>query len=493
MQSEFSARLAGSAARLAVSLAVVGILGASVIAAQNGRASTPAPQKSAPAKGAPAKAAAPKGAPAPPAPMPKITVAALRIVSGGFGANGSELRPFNEEPGTSVALAVVPPAGAGLVEFDERASRIQAFADDKGQNLLEQGRFGPFPKIAEDGSVAVVDLEVRGRPSPGATSLNLQGTVALTMASGSKPTKLPAIQLAPSKTMRLGTATITVKTMEASEDGLEVTLALSRAVLKTIRGVKFFDPKGAEIESRRSSSGYMNDAAEVEFRLKGAEKNVVVEFDVWQNLRQVNAPVSVEIGLSAGGAAASGAPPSTSSPAPEPSARPAASGPPKIAPGPGEGAATVDAVVKQLQSGAAAGKGKDMLAVIFPDDRMLYGQGVATALAFSTMGAAGDEKALEKAQKDVDALIAKHKLAMPILSKEPADIFKNTDLGAFIGDAMTFMRSQTPKGQDPLASLPVPSGKVENVKTAGDAATATVGGKDLTFAKINGRWFIRLQ
>src|SRR5207248_2454981 len=121
-------------------------------------------------------------------------------------------------------------------------------------------RFGSFPKITEDRMAALVEVEMRGRPAPGAAAINVQGSVALTLASGSTPTRIPNVRLEPSRTMKLGTATITLKTVTVGDESTELTLALSRAVMNTVQTVKFYDAKGEVIESRRTSSGYMNDA-----------------------------------------------------------------------------------------------------------------------------------------------------------------------------------------------------------------------------------------
>jgi len=42
----------------------------------------------------------------PPSSLPQVSAVAVRVVGPGLGANGSELRPFNESPGTVVVLAV---------------------------------------------------------------------------------------------------------------------------------------------------------------------------------------------------------------------------------------------------------------------------------------------------------------------------------------------------------------------------------------------------
>src|SRR5438445_4367953 len=52
----------------------------------------------------------------PAAPPPEVVIAGIRVVGTGFGANGSELRPFHERPGTAIVLAVSAPPGSGIVE-----------------------------------------------------------------------------------------------------------------------------------------------------------------------------------------------------------------------------------------------------------------------------------------------------------------------------------------------------------------------------------------
>src|SRR5213083_2692975 len=77
---------------------------------------------------------------------PKVSVAGIRVIGGGLGANGSELHAFGEQhPGIAVGLAIQAPEGSGIVEIDDHASRVDAFTDSKGRSLLEEGRFGPFP------------------------------------------------------------------------------------------------------------------------------------------------------------------------------------------------------------------------------------------------------------------------------------------------------------------------------------------------------------
>jgi hypothetical protein len=160
--------------------------------------------------------------------------------------------------------------------------------------------------------------------------------------------------------------------------------------------------------------------------------------------------------------------------------------------GPGEGAESVEAVIKQMQSAANAGKGGPVMSVIDPRDRGEYAQGVTMAMAFMTMANMKDEKATEALQKELDAFFAKHKVKPPFV-RDPEELFKGVDVNTYVSEAFTFIKSHAKKGENPTEMLPVPQGKPENVKITGDTATAMLNGKEVNFSKIGNRWFIRLK
>src|SRR5262245_15941896 len=152
--------------------------------------------------------------------------------------------------------------------------------------------------------------------------------------------------------------------MKTEENATKISLNLPRSLLTTIREIRVFDTKNAPIEARRTGSGYFNEKAELEISAKTKDKTVAIEFEVWQNLRTVKAPFKLDAGLgfaagprSAGsdGAAPASGPPSKAEP---PAKKP--EGPPPAV-GPTEGADSVEAVVKQLQTAGLAAKGAQVL------------------------------------------------------------------------------------------------------------------------------------
>jgi hypothetical protein len=477
----------------ALSIGLVAALSAAPSFAQANKqkqgAKQPAPAAKAPAS-APASSAAP----------PQISVAGIRVTGLGLGANGTELKPFNESPGTTVAIALVAPKGSGIVDIDDHASKLDAFNDDKGQSLMEEGRIGPFPHVTEDGTAALFEVEVRARPSAGAASVSVQGSVAMTLAAGSKPTRAANVKLDANATFKMGATTLTISDPKVEDEATQFTVNLPRSLLTTVRDIRFFDTKNQPIEGHRRGSGYFNEKAELELEAKTKDKVITIEFELWQNTKVVKFPFNVTAGIGMSGGASAGtasAAPADKGDKPSPSAAKAdppakkADGPPPAI-GAGDGAATPDAVIKQMQTAALAGKGAQVMSVIYPTERNDYAQGVAMALAFLPMANLNDAKASDAMTKELDAFYAKHNVKPPF-ARDAADLFKGVDVNAFVTDSFAFIKSHAKKGDNPADMLPVPQGKVENVKLDGDSATATLNGKDVNFSKISGKWFIHLK
>jgi hypothetical protein len=242
-----------------------------------------------------AKPAAAAPAP-PPGPPPEISVVGVRIVGAGLGKNREEIRAFNERPGVAVAIAVKMPAGQGIVELDEDNCLLTSVTDDAGTDLGEQAEYGSFPKVSDDGSVGMIEIESRLRPAATATAIMAEGTLVFSASPGSKPTKVPNVKLEKGKTFKLGTTTVTLGEVTPGEE-TSIELALPRSVLYSIRDVKFLKADGTPLEADRSGRGYMNDDATLSYRVKGAGAVVTIEFDMWQGLREQKVPFKIKTGL----------------------------------------------------------------------------------------------------------------------------------------------------------------------------------------------------
>jgi hypothetical protein len=234
----------------------------------------------------------------PPGPPPEIAVVGVRVVGAGLGKNREEIRPFNEQPGIAVALAIKMPAGQGIVELDEDNCLLTSVTDDVGTDLGEHAQYGSFPKTSDDGSVGMIEIESRLRPAPTANAVLAEGTLVFSASPGSKPTKIANLKLEKGKVFKLGTTTVTLAEVTAGTEDTSIEFALPRSVLYTIRNVTFSDATGKALESDRTSRGYMNDDASIGYRIKGAGATVNVEFDLWQGLREQKVPFKIKTGLS---------------------------------------------------------------------------------------------------------------------------------------------------------------------------------------------------
>lgn len=238
---------------------------------------------------------APQRAPAP-VKMPEVFVGGIQVVNAPFGDDDWSARPFNSSNGTKMVLVIKMPEGAGLIEIDEDNSSLDTFTDEKVTQYAAE--FESFPDVTKDGTMGAIEIESKIIPPAGTNTMVADGTLALTVAAGVKPVKVANVRLENTKTFKLGTATVTVDEVAAGDEGAQTfTLNLPRSVMAGIRSVKFSDAKGEEIEGSKTSSGYMNEEANMSFSIKTAAKTVTIEFEQWQGLREMKVPFKVSASL----------------------------------------------------------------------------------------------------------------------------------------------------------------------------------------------------
>jgi hypothetical protein len=237
------------------------------------------------------KAAAPAKAAA-----PTVSVAGIRVVGQGYGEDGREAQPFNESPGVGLALAVEAKNG-GIIAFDDDASALGEISDSEGNSLLDSASIWPFPKITKDGKALIVEMKTQGVPAVGATHVTAKGTISVTTATGSKAVKVPSVKIANEATFKLGAGVVTVEDVSADETATSLTFKGPLSVMGSIRGWKFLDAKGVEIESSDRGYGRSNDVAFKSVSITTTAKAVTLELDVWQGLKQAAIPFEVKAGL----------------------------------------------------------------------------------------------------------------------------------------------------------------------------------------------------
>jgi hypothetical protein len=252
--------------------------------------------------GSQSSASASSSGSAPPAPRatatgkePEIVVGGVQIARVVVPDNDFSAKPFHTDNGTTIVLWVKMPAGQGLIEIDDDASLLQSFGDDKGTNM--GGKLGNFPQEFKDGTGGILEIASTGFAASSATSLLAEGSLAMTVATSTRKTRVANIRLQNDAKFTFDKTPIVVAEVGTQDEEQTFTLKLPRQVMEAIKNVLFFDAKGQPIEGRRTGSGYMNDAAEMGFSVKTAAKTLTIEFEAWQGLRTIKVPFKVKAAL----------------------------------------------------------------------------------------------------------------------------------------------------------------------------------------------------
>jgi hypothetical protein len=246
---------------------------------------------SAPAGQAPA--AAPRAAAA--GKTPEIVVGGIQVARVAVADSDFSAKPFHADNGTTIVLWIKMPAGQGLIEIDEDESVLESVTDDKGSNI--GGKFASFPDEFKDGSGGIIDIESSGFAGAGATAILAEGSLALSVATGTRKTRVAKVSLQDNGKLTLGKTPIVIAEVQTQDDSQSFTLKLPRSVMNEIKAVAFFDAKGGALEGRQTGSGYMNDEAEMQLTVKTTAKVVTLEFEMWQGLRAIKVPFKVKAGL----------------------------------------------------------------------------------------------------------------------------------------------------------------------------------------------------
>ena len=249
----------------------------------------------------PALAQRSQSRPAPRAEVPapiEMKMAGIRVVREGIGADGSELRAFNWTPGTDLEVFVrTGRPNEFIVEVDDDESVVENFTDDAGGGLAQGAEVDSFPKVAADGSAALVTLASDAVPGPGATAITVSGQLAITTSSGSKVQKVPSVKIESARTFKLGAATVTIEDVSTDAERTTFTLTMTRATRNLIKNLVFKNGKGEVLDV--SSNGYsiMNETAQLNYAGPAGLAAAVIEADLWQNLKVRKAPFKITASL----------------------------------------------------------------------------------------------------------------------------------------------------------------------------------------------------
>lgn len=230
---------------------------------------------------------------------PMVQVAGFQVVGPGFGLNGSELRAFNESSGTTLSLLVRAPENKKIVEVNDDKCSLLEFTDDKGNILLDGVDWGSFPKISEDGNFALIEVSSKNRPSLDATQLKAKGTIHLLVGASASTEKIDNLELKVSTKVKVQQDDIEVMKVDGGDDGLTITLQMSRMFAENIKDIRFYTTDGNQLDIWSRGSFTFGNASQMEyaFETNETQQALNIEIDIWKELETINHTFEIKSGL----------------------------------------------------------------------------------------------------------------------------------------------------------------------------------------------------
>lgn len=238
-----------------------------------------------------------------------VKVAGFQVVYETYGKSkfGAELVPLNGggEPGMQIGL-MFERAGGGMIDLDEKASKLTVFKDDQGTNLTRDKGWGDFnwPKVSEDGKAGMVRIETEKLPAEGSKEIHLKGTFVIKTGEKTRVVKAQeAIPLALGKKIKVGKKTFEITELgKASfgQDGHKVELSF-KGSFDSLKEIQFLDKNGKKVKAEQNGSSYMGigplSRQTRTFKLETKPKKVVIATELWVDLGEEEVPFELKIGV----------------------------------------------------------------------------------------------------------------------------------------------------------------------------------------------------
>lgn len=193
-----------------------------------------------------------------------------------------------------------------FLSFDDKASKLAAFTDDKGTDLTKikkksWGRpnwLGSFPKITDDKHGARFEIKSTVCPAKGATKVKIDATIVLLAGSGQKTETQEDVELKLDAKITIGPAPFTIDRIEKGRGSWKraVTLFTEKPV-DGIKSIKFYDADGKEIESKRTSRSTSNKNVSWTYSLKKKVDKATIKIEYYQKVEKITVPINISLGV----------------------------------------------------------------------------------------------------------------------------------------------------------------------------------------------------
>jgi hypothetical protein len=230
-----------------------------------------------------------------------LTVVGVAVAAPEESGRFSTRLPFR--PGTHVYYRLACPKG--VIGMDEAASSLSAFADDTGKSLVTEksqgqgGNLGSSPSLEEDHKAIRSEFMSDKTPAAGAKALLLKGTLAIKVGAEPKDLKIAGAKLKEKAKLELGSNTVTVGSVTASDKTIQVDLTSSEP-LEFITSVSTV-VDGKKVEADISGSGRAGDGAETvysrTYSLPANLEKIEVTVTYFSKIQTQTVAVDLKVGL----------------------------------------------------------------------------------------------------------------------------------------------------------------------------------------------------
>ncbi|MBN2104199.1 hypothetical protein JW835_09190 [bacterium] len=230
---------------------------------------------------------------------PAVHLAGLQIVGPGYGLNGTELQAFHQQSGTTLALVAEAPENKKIVDVDDDKCSLVEFADDRGHTLLDGVDWGGFPKISEDGRMALIEVSSKRQPSGGAVQIHARGTIHLRVAASMITENIENLKLNVGTKAYIRQQVIQVMKVQAENDGMTLVLQISREFMNNMKDIRFYTTNGDPVEIWSQGSFTFGNTSQMEYNcnIQTIPEALRIEIDLWQELEILKAPFKIKSGL----------------------------------------------------------------------------------------------------------------------------------------------------------------------------------------------------
>ncbi|MFP4056634.1 MAG: hypothetical protein ACLF0G_07185 [Candidatus Brocadiia bacterium] len=238
-----------------------------------------------------------------------VEVVALSLAKKDPDSKFGQSFALGQRAGTSVNVRIVH-EGKTFVKVMDRASKLAAFADDKGTDLTtaEKPRFGmnrwlARSQVADDGKSCVVEIRSDAVPASGATALALKATIAIRCGSDVQTAEQKDVAL--EKGTAITTGPIPMKITKASKPQwgdaeLSITLQSDKS-FDAIKSLAFVDAQGNEIKCRKTGSTRMGFGDQFtytrEYSLEKKIDKATLRVEYYGKTEVLNVPVEATVGV----------------------------------------------------------------------------------------------------------------------------------------------------------------------------------------------------